>query len=710
MFKKSLRTITISLCTFLLLAPPYLVGAASQKLADSNDYFEVLAPGPNSTVTGVVNTVWKVFDNDQSFVPYQLALYDNKKCTTKIASLASGNASSNANNQIVTSWNSNGGFPETAHLNDGNYCMELCVSLVKSAVGPYSACSARTVYVRNTNRSPQITSTPPSDRNINLTESWSYDVNATDPDGDRITYSLVSNPGFLSINSSTGVITANTAGRTVGTFTVTVRAKDSWGASAQQSFTLTVLGASVPTVDVKISITSPTDSTVFGGKENTISWVITNASEVSKLTVSYSTDEQNWKKLVEPAPTSTAYTWDVSSLKDGTYYVQVLAETKDNRQIRATSKQFTIKNTKDTDVLTKPLIVDVAPSDKAEISNHRPTISGKFTPPVGGTIDSSTFTLFIDDVDSVNLCEVTAAGFQCTLKQDLAAGSHKIDATIKDFNKQIGALTWTFNVVDETSSSSSASNTGGDITILGYTIPRNTALIAIAICCGALLLLLIPWLLFSIFRNRKRQEDEEDNNTPEPLTGSELGTSTLGNIPSYYNTDSYYQPQTTSIPEVTVNYVAPETVPADLSTNTELTPKVETTTTETTTTAAVPTEPLAPAAEPLPVVSGSSELATPEPLAPAKSEPTPVATESTSTTNTEITANNPFETENANAGSTQSSTDTPAAQPDSTELTPASASTSQSNLPDWLKNPADGGTSNTGSNFSGYGYGNKVDQ
>ncbi len=55
-----------------------------------------------------------------------------------------------------------------------------------------------------TNHAPTITSTPITAATVNLL--YTYNVNATDPDGDTLTYSLTTNPTGMTIDSTTGEI------------------------------------------------------------------------------------------------------------------------------------------------------------------------------------------------------------------------------------------------------------------------------------------------------------------------------------------------------------------------------------------------------------------------------------------------------------------------------------------------------------------------
>ena len=85
------------------------------------------------------------------------------------------------------------------------------------------------------NSSPVIESTPITTAKEGA--EYTYDVEATDPDGDTLSYSLTSNPTDMTINSTTGVISWTPA--TTGSVEVIVKVSDG-SKSETQSFTITV--------------------------------------------------------------------------------------------------------------------------------------------------------------------------------------------------------------------------------------------------------------------------------------------------------------------------------------------------------------------------------------------------------------------------------------------------------------------------------------
>jgi len=97
------------------------------------------------------------------------------------------------------------------------------------------------------NRNPTITSSPITTGREGIL--YTYDVNATDPDGDTLTFSLTSTIAGMSINSNTGVITWSPSSSQTGPNQVTVQVSDGNGGTATQSFTLTISANNPPVLN-----------------------------------------------------------------------------------------------------------------------------------------------------------------------------------------------------------------------------------------------------------------------------------------------------------------------------------------------------------------------------------------------------------------------------------------------------------------------------
>jgi hypothetical protein len=112
------------------------------------------------------------------------------------------------------------------------------------------------------NDAPRITSVPLT---LAVVDSlYRYPVVATDPDaGDVLTFSLPTAPGFLSINSSSGVVTGTPTTSDTGSYPVTVRVRDQAGATANQNYTLTVSWQNEPPVITSIPDQIVAEGTAF---------------------------------------------------------------------------------------------------------------------------------------------------------------------------------------------------------------------------------------------------------------------------------------------------------------------------------------------------------------------------------------------------------------------------------------------------------------
>jgi len=87
------------------------------------------------------------------------------------------------------------------------------------------------------NKPPVITSTPVTTAKVGV--EYSYNVFATDPNGDSLTYSLLAFPNGMTINSSTGLITWIPTNNQVREYEVEIEVSDG-ELSVTQVFTITV--------------------------------------------------------------------------------------------------------------------------------------------------------------------------------------------------------------------------------------------------------------------------------------------------------------------------------------------------------------------------------------------------------------------------------------------------------------------------------------
>ncbi|MGD8339730.1 MAG: S8 family serine peptidase, partial [Gammaproteobacteria bacterium] len=168
------------------------------------------------------------------------------------------------------------------------------------------------------NLSPTIDSSPVTTATEN--EPYSYDVNASDADGDTLTYSLDVAPAGMSINSSSGLISWTPSAGQAGSHGVTARVDDGNGGSDTQSFSINVAAAPPP------ANTPPTiDSTaITTGTVGELYSYDVNASDADGDTLTYSLDIaaagmtiNSSTGLIQWTPTTTGNNYIIARVEDG---------------------------------------------------------------------------------------------------------------------------------------------------------------------------------------------------------------------------------------------------------------------------------------------------------------------------------------------------------------------------------------------------------
>ncbi len=583
----------IAVLTILSLISFSAIKINADPIADPNDIFQVTYPLANQKVSGTTDIRWRMYDDDQTSIPYTARLLDSATCSaTNYGSLNSNpNGVSSSSQENILSWNTNTTLTNS-NIQDGKYCLQICVAF-KQGAADYSACNSRIVTIVNHNSLPTITSTPPADRTILETESWQYQVRATDPNNDVLKYSLIYGTNFLTINPNTGLISTNNNSKTLAPgvnradYRIVVSVDDGLSGAVTQEFTLSVVkptpvpppppptttpppppgtqpppppppssgGINTPS---EITFKAPPENAVLKGKENKVEWSVSDSDGIDTVTLNYSKDLNNWIEIVNITSGDVIeYNWDVTNIPDGEYYLQI--EVKDSKGASASkvSKIFQIKNATNGTNDSIPLIINVAPENEQEITNKKPTISGSFVPSLDNTIDPNTFKLLLNNEDITSLCSITQTNFSCEVDKDLNIGRQSIKISVKDTSNKTATYESAFSVKEINVPGTENQDV---IIILGREIPKNALALILLICCVCSLLLIIPWILYSIWvRNQDDLETTTETVYDEPLDTDSLSSYSQDYVytPAEYNT-------TQSVPTVTTNYYTP--APAETTT------------------------------------------------------------------------------------------------------------------------------------------------
>jgi RHS repeat-associated protein len=124
------------------------------------------------------------------------------------------------------------------------------------------ATQAYQVVVSDTagNKAPVITSPPPLAATVG--GLYSYAVKAADPDGDKVTFSLISAPPGMTIDPTSGQVNWTPSAAELGTNLVTIAATDPAGALGLQRYAVVAQVNQLPTISSK-AITTVTAGTTY---------------------------------------------------------------------------------------------------------------------------------------------------------------------------------------------------------------------------------------------------------------------------------------------------------------------------------------------------------------------------------------------------------------------------------------------------------------
>jgi len=668
-----MKKILITTLVLTLILPVFNIPSVSaDQLADSNDIFNVTAPLPNTKVNGISNISWRIYDNNQSTVPYSIKLYDQATCKDAYFGdiVTNGNANSNSTADNTYSWDTHS-TNINSNLSDGLYCVKIC-AIFRNVTTPYSACNARIVAVTNNQSNAPVITSNPTNLVIHESDSWQYQIATHDYSGRGVQYYFVYGANFLDIDTNTGLIKTNSSskvlsnGVTRADYNIIVKADDGLYSPATQQFTLSIIkdpaitissssqtqssqqssslqssvssqqsssstsisssqSSSNQPINYQISFTKPAVGDTFSGKNNPVIWNTQGFDFISNVILDYSSDQQTWSNIFTTGKNATlnqvlstnSYTWDVSQIKDGNYYLRLTITDGKVGTVTKESSQYIIKNINSN--TEQILINNLQPGDQSILNTNLKEITGTFVPSVNQTIDPKSLKVSLDTVDISSNCSVKGLVFTCSINQDLNKGKHQIGISISDTKQYssnfISTFTYDYGSSLTTSSVQSYPSSYPIITlfnhqfVLSFSDPNTVFLL---IVCSFILLIL--FLIFSFLRGRGNRRINREtvssttvgNNYLDPSVLSSYNTTTTTensqDLSSLYNQFSNYQPYTPPVgankknitstetvidqatfPAYTPNYTTGDVTPIQTSTYTDTTPIDSTTTTQTTT-------------------------------------------------------------------------------------------------------------------------------
>lgn len=192
--------------------------------------------------------------------------------------------------------------------------------------------SVQTIYLTvNPSHTPPVNSPPEIkpilNQTVNESSNYSYQVNATDHDGDALTYSLPSNPLNFSINS-TGFISGIAPNVTADTnYSITILVSDGVY-NVSQSYTLTVLNLqnqTNQTFPLSINFIPPTPGNGYYLQQNYIPIAVKVTNGTTLTGVSIYLYNATGYLIQNQSVLNSNFSYTFSNLQLGTYYINATA-------------------------------------------------------------------------------------------------------------------------------------------------------------------------------------------------------------------------------------------------------------------------------------------------------------------------------------------------------------------------------------------------
>ena len=181
---------------------------------------------------------------------------------------------------------------------------------------------------------------PVGNRTITLGTNLSIQLDASDPDMDLLTFSLVSGPDGLAVNSTSGLVTWHPT--SIGNYSATVRVSDGF-LGANLTFNISVV-AKPPAAKPNITIDRPYANEKISGPLTMIGKASVKDGKISK--VEYQIDDGQWQNADLMPDGSWSAEYSTKDLKKGTHTLLVRA-TDQTGQKAQTYTTFVLKGRDD---------------------------------------------------------------------------------------------------------------------------------------------------------------------------------------------------------------------------------------------------------------------------------------------------------------------------------------------------------------------------
>lgn len=493
-----MKVIINAIVVFFFLA--FSFGSVSA-VTQGTDEVTLNKPTEGATIQDKFRLEWTITDSEIDEPAYFVDVF-NLSCNESGGNLgrvtSSGAQKSGSN--YTYEWDTTESAFSSILRDNGNYCLRVC-GILANGGSVYSLCDKKSfVYSAQqsgSNKPPAIVKST-QELEISLNQIFTFKVQASDPDGDTITYSLVSSPDFLTIDANTGQV--NGKPNEVGNLRFIVKADDKKGGIDTEEFTLNVLSGEVSN---EVKFIFPLSGSVVNADNSDIEWDIKAGIQVKSIVLSYSQNKSDWKDLTRLDRNIEKYSWNIASLDQGEYYLRIQLTDKDNQLFEIISGKFNIG---ESSVSTDTEITNLEPQEGSVPTSTKPVISAKFQTPDGVTVLVDQIKFFLDDREDLTVCDKSVTEIICNPVGELTDGKHTAYIEIKDSSGATVVKEWSFTI--------SSDGTGGSED--KPTITTNTVQIIIIIFAVGFVLIALPWSVY-LFIKRKRAGGSIPASSTSPL-------------------------------------------------------------------------------------------------------------------------------------------------------------------------------------------------
>ena len=337
-----------------------------------------------------------------------------------------------------------------SYINPGNYVLRGTV------IGESGQTDIDNLYLTvlvqtSQNNVPVITSTPVTE--INEGQTYTYQVTASDADGDALTYSLTQNPSWLSIDSN-GLITGTAPSVNTNTqYSVTIRVSDGKD-FVIQFYTLMVRNVPVPPIN-NVPVITSTPVTEVNENLGYSYQVVANDADGDALTYSL-TQNPSWLSI----SSSGLITGTAPSVDIDTQY-SVTARVSDGKDFTTQTYTLVVKNIAQTDT-TPPVVTTVSPV------NRRTYILSNVLFEITTDENASNAWYNLDNGNDVQMN--AASGTIFVLMAHISDGSHFVIFHARDLAGNIGQS----SVINFNVNTSIPTDTIAPVVAISYPVNRAT--------------------------------------------------------------------------------------------------------------------------------------------------------------------------------------------------------------------------------------------